>query len=99
MRLMRGVSRACFDTAQQAQHVQALVWLVDDHKLTLQLTMEVGAYKHAAKGMAHFGQFEGAANLAAQIGKQCGGWQQKTASRLRAQAGQPGAQIAVYAAP
>jgi len=89
MQMMRGVNRACFDTAQQAQHVQALVWLVDDYKLTLQLTMEVGAFKNAAKGQAHFSQFEEAANLAAQIGKQCGGWQQKTASRLRAQVGQP----------
>ena len=34
MRMMRGVSRACFDIGQQAQHVQALVWLVDDYKLT-----------------------------------------------------------------
>ncbi|OGS97615.1 MAG: hypothetical protein A3K04_00140 [Gallionellales bacterium RBG_16_56_9] len=98
MRLMRGVNRACFDTAQQAQHVQALVWLVDDYKLTLQLAMEVGAFKNAAKGQAHFQQFEEAANLAAQIGKQCGGWQQKTANRLRAQVGQPGAQQSVPAA-
>ncbi len=92
MSMMRGVNRACFDTVQQAQHVQALVWLVDDYKLTLQLAMEVGAFKNAAKGQAHFNQFEEAANLAANIGKQCGGWQQKTASRLRVQVGQPGAQ-------
>lgn len=91
MRLMRGVNRACFDTAQQAQHVQALVWLVDDYKLTLQLCMEVGTFKNAAKGQVHFNQFEEAANLAAQIGKQCGGWQQKTANRLRAQVDQSGA--------
>jgi len=99
MSLMRGVNRACFDTAQQAQHVQALVWLVDDYKLTLQLAMEVGAFKNAAKGQAHFGQFEEAANLAANIGKQCGGWQQKTASRLRAQVGQPEASSVQPAAP
>jgi len=91
MSMMRGVNRACFDTAQQARHVQTLVWLVDDYKLTLQLAMEVGAFKNAAKGQAHFNQFEEAANLAANIGKQCGGWQQKTASRPRAQVGQPGA--------
>lgn len=45
MRMMRGVNRACFDTGQQAQHVQALVWLVDDYKLTLQLAMGMGAFK------------------------------------------------------
>jgi hypothetical protein len=39
VRMMRGVNRTCFDATQQAQHVQALVWLVDDYKLTLQLTM------------------------------------------------------------
>jgi len=89
MQMMRGVNRACFDAGQQARHVQALVWLVDDYKLTLQLAMEVGAFSCAAKGQAHFQQFEEAANLAAKIGKQCGGWQQKTASRLRAQVGQP----------
>ena len=99
MALMRGVNRACFDIPQQARHVQALVWLVDEYKLTLQLTMEVGAYKNAAKGMAHFQQFEEAANLVATIGKQCGGWQQKTASRQHAQVGQPRAQAAPPEAP
>ena len=59
--------------------------------------MEVGAFKQAAKGQAHFQQFETAANLAATIGKQCGGWQQKTASRLHAQVGQAGAQSAAVA--
>ena len=54
---MRGVNRTCFDTAQQARHVQALVWLVDDCKLTLQLTMEVGAYKNAAKGQVQIAEF------------------------------------------
>ena len=88
MALMRGVNRACFDTEQQAGHVQALVWLVDDFKLTLQLAMEIGAFKAGAKGQANFQQFEDAATLAANIGKQCGGWQQKTARRLRAQVGQ-----------
>jgi len=90
MNMMRGVNRACFDTGQQAPHIQASVWLVDDYKLTLQLAMEVGAFKNAAKGQANFSQFEEAANLVANIGKQCGGWQQKTAGRLRTQVGQPG---------
>jgi len=111
MSMMRGVNMACFDRAQQAQHVQALVWLVDHYKLTLQLAMEVDAFKNAGKGQAHFQQFETAANLVSQIGKrrktfgrapESGGWQQKTASRLRAQAGQPGTQsaaVALHGAP
>ena len=102
MDMMRGVNRACFDNAQQAQHVLALVWLVDHYKLTLQLAMEVGAFKNAPKGQANFQQFEVAANLAAQIGKQSGGWQQKTASRLHAkvsQAGEQSAAVASHGAP
>ena len=35
MSMMRAVNLACFDKAQHAQHVQALVWRVDDYKLTL----------------------------------------------------------------
>ena len=97
MNMIRGVNLDCFDKAQEAQHVQALVWRVDDYKLTLQLSMEVGAFKHAATAQAHFQQFETAANLAATIGKQCGGWQQKTASRLHAQLSQAGAQSAAVA--
>ena len=44
MRLMRGVNRACFDTAQQAQHVQALVWLGGDYKPNLPLALGVGGF-------------------------------------------------------
>lgn len=44
MALMCGVHRAVHDRAQQAGPVQALVWQVDDYKLTLQLAMEVGAF-------------------------------------------------------
>jgi hypothetical protein len=44
MRLMRTVHRAVYDKAQQAKHIEALVWVVDDYKLTLQLGMAVGAF-------------------------------------------------------
>jgi len=99
MQLMRGVHRAVYEPARQVEHVQALVWLVDNYKLTLQLAMEVGAFTHGAKGTPSFAGFETAADLAAGIGKQCGGWQQKTAGRQHAQVGQPGAQVVPAAAP
>jgi hypothetical protein len=43
MRVMRGVHKAVYDRAQQGMHIEALVWLIDDYKLTLQLGMEVAA--------------------------------------------------------
>ncbi len=42
MALMRGVHLAVYDRPNQPRHVQALVWLADDYKLTLQLAIEVG---------------------------------------------------------
>jgi hypothetical protein len=38
MQLMRGLHRAEFEPARQTEHIGALVWLVDNHKLTLQLS-------------------------------------------------------------
>ncbi len=93
MALMRGVHVAVYDKANQSRHVQALVWRVDDYKLTLQLAIEVGAFVHGKVGQPKntspgFSAFETAAQLAAQIGKQCGGWH---ASTQRAQAAGTGA--------
>lgn len=51
------------------------MWAVDDYKITLQLAMEIGAFNQGEKGKAGFAGFETAVNLAAGIGKQCGGWQ------------------------
>ena len=84
MQLMRCMHRVVYEPARQPDHVGALVWLADNYKLTLQLAMEVGAFTHSAKGTPSFAGFETAATLAAGIGKQCGGWQQATASRQRA---------------
>ena len=83
MKIMRTVHRAVYDKAQHAKHLDALVWLVDDYKLTLQLGMELGAFAHPGKSKHAFAAFETAAVLAADIGKQCGGWQQR--SRAKAQ--------------
>ena len=82
MHIMRGVHRACYDRERVTEHLRQLVWQIDDYKLTLQLAMEIGAFTHGAKGQAHFASFEAAADLVAGIGKQCGGWQQKTTQRL-----------------
>lgn len=96
MQLMRTVHYAVFDKAQQASHLQRMVWLVDDYKLSLQLGMDVGAFtlaspKQGRAGAAAgnvpqktcegscFAAFETAAVLAADIGKQCGSWQQSVA--------------------
>ena len=67
MAVMRGVHHAVFDKARQSEHIEALVWRVDDYKLTLQLAMEVGAFTQGAKGTPSFAAFETAAELAAAI--------------------------------
>ncbi len=51
--IMRTVNQAVHDKPRQAQYVQALVWRVDDFKLTLQLGMDVGLLptaRRAARG-------------------------------------------------
>lgn len=95
MAIMRTVNQAVHDKQRQAQHVQALVWRVDDYKLTLQLSMDVGVFAHtpqgssgqgrAGRGALGFQNFEQAATVAAAVGKQCGGWGQALARRQRAE--------------
>ena len=90
--VMRGVHQAVYDRAQQASHIQALVWRVDDYKLTLQLAIEVGAFMHGKGGAQKpttpgFAAFETSPLLASQIGKQCGGWH-KAVMGMAAQGGQ-----------
>jgi hypothetical protein len=96
MALMRGVHVAVYDKTNQSRHVHALVWRVDDYKLTLQLAVDVGAFVHGKTGQQKistpgFAAFETAALLAAQIGKQCGGWQKAL--------GQPMADVTQTAKP
>jgi hypothetical protein len=67
MQLMRCVYRAVYEPTRQSEHVGALVWLVDNYKLTLQLAMEVGAFTHSAKGTPSVAGFETAATLASQV--------------------------------
>lgn len=68
MAVMRAVHHAVFDKPRQLEHIEALIWRVDDYKFTLQLAMEVGAFTHGAKGTPSFAAFETAVNLAAGIG-------------------------------
>lgn len=99
MAIMRIVNQAVHDKPRQAQHVQSLVWRVDDFKLTLQLSMDVGVFAHgqmgssgqgrSGKGGLGFHYFEQAATLAAAVGKQCGGWWQALARRQRAEQAAP----------
>ncbi|MFZ2990945.1 hypothetical protein [Ideonella sp.] len=88
MGLMRQFNQAVHDRACQLQHVQALVWQVDAYKLTLQLAMDIGAFKHTVRGSAprpspSFHAFEQAAALAAAIGKPFRGWCQALARLQR----------------
>jgi hypothetical protein len=47
MALMRCVHQAGLDRTRQTEHVRALVWRVDDYKLTLQLVIEITHIREA----------------------------------------------------
>jgi hypothetical protein len=81
MNIMRRVHRACFDKLRQLEHLQAMVWQVDDFKISLQLAMDVGAFATSNKGQPRFDAFERLARLASAVGKQCGGWYQTSQSQ------------------
>jgi hypothetical protein len=82
MGLMRTVNQAVHDKPRQIEHVQQLVWRVDEFKLTLQLAMDIGAFAQSVKTQRDgkttpapsFAAFEQVAMLAQAVGKQCGGW-------------------------
>lgn len=109
MGIMRTCNQAVHDKLRQTQHVQALVWLVDDFKLTLQLCMDVGVFAHGPQGSTGLGRsgkgglgfhfFEQAATLAAAVGKQCGGWGQALARRQRAEQVAPDKGAGLQSAP
>lgn len=68
MTTVRLVHRAWRDKAQVDEHLQRLIWAVDELKLSLHLGRQITAFASSA-------QFEACAELAVQLGKQCGGWQ------------------------
>ena len=60
------------------EQLAALSTSIDRLKLQLQLGQQIHAF-------ASFGQFELLARAAADLGKQCGGWQRRTSKRQSAQ--------------
>jgi hypothetical protein len=62
--------RAWRDRPRQGEWLDRLVWSVDDLKLTLQLGKRIKAF-------ASFAQFEMMARIAADLGKQVGGWKRQ----------------------
>ena len=76
--------KAWRDKAKQLDWLTQLVWAVDDLKLSLQLGQQLKAF-------ASFGQFEQLAILAADMGKQTGGWYKQ---QVRGQKSAPSAEQA-----
>ena len=67
----------CAHTAwrdQQIDSLKALASAIDRLKLQLQLAQQIHAF-------VSFGQFELLARTAADLGRQCGGWQKKRSSK------------------
>lgn len=70
----------------QAGRLEELAAAIDRLKLRMQLAQQVHAF-------ASFAQFEALARVAADLGRQCGGWQKKRISkRQNAQQSEPAAQ-------
>lgn len=70
MKVAKLSHRAWRDRVRQAQWVEKLVWAVDDLKLSLQLGVKIRAFPS-------FAVFEELARLAADLGRQIGGWHRK----------------------
>jgi hypothetical protein len=62
------------DREHQAKHLEQLAMAIDRLKLRMQLAQQVHAF-------ASFAQFEALARTAADLGRQCGGWQKKRISK------------------
>jgi hypothetical protein len=70
MRVARVAHKAWRDREHQDQRLQELIDAVDDLKLRMQLAHQVRAF-------SSFAQFEALARIAADLGRQCGGWQKR----------------------
>jgi len=73
MRVARLTHRAWRDSSRLDEYLHDLNWAVDELKLSLQLGRQIQAF-------TGFAQFEACAELAVQLGKQCGGWQRHRTS-------------------
>lgn len=67
MNVVRLTHRAWRDRARQTEWTSKLAFAIDDLKLSLQLGKQVQAFRS-------FRQFEMIAELAVDLGRQCGGW-------------------------
>lgn len=67
MHVARLTHRAWRDHDQQTHWLRRLAFAIDDLKLSLQLGKQIEAF-------ASFRQFEMLARIAADLGRQCGGW-------------------------
>ena len=76
MKVARLAHRAWRDHARQAEWVGQMVWAVDDLKLSLQLGSRIRAF-------TSFPQFEQLARLAADLGRQTGGWHRQLHPRVQ----------------
>jgi len=70
MKVAKLAHRAWRDRAHQMMWIEKLNWAIDDLKLSLQLGCKVRAFQS-------FAVFEELARLAADLGRQIGGWHRK----------------------
>jgi hypothetical protein len=57
MAMICGVCSSCYVRERMVEHVRALVWLLDDYKLTLQWAMELGTVKYPNDRSHHLPAF------------------------------------------
>lgn len=74
MKVAKLAHRAWRDRQRRSDWTSRLNFAIDDLKLSLQLCKQVEAF-------VSFEQFEAIARVAADLGKQCGGWQKQQQSK------------------
>lgn len=72
--VQRAARRAWRDRPRQLARVNQLAKTIDELKDSLQLGKEVEAFRS-------FGEFEALARVAAELGRQCGGWRRQLRSK------------------
>jgi len=69
-KVVRLSNRAWRDPQNRAMWLDKMAWTIDELKVTLQLGKSLQAFRS-------FAEFEQIIRLAADLGRQCGGWQKK----------------------
>jgi hypothetical protein len=70
MTVARYAHRAWRDQGRRGEWINRLVFAVDDLKLSMQIAKRVQAFRS-------FSQFEALVRIISDLGRQCGGWQNK----------------------